>query len=399
MRENKIVQLTDVSKMYYLGQMGYRTLREDLLNLFRGKKTEDRHFWALKNVSFDLGKGESVGIIGANGAGKSTILKILAGVTRPTSGIVEKKGKVGALIELSAGFHSELTGRENIYLYGSIIGLKKDYINKLFDSIVDFSGLSRFLDTPIKRYSSGMLARLGFSVTVHLDPDILLIDEVLSVGDYVFQTKCLNKMIEYKERGVSIIFVSHNLDSVRKLCNRAILLNQGRIQFDGEVEMAINEYYRHYLEKQQGIKNFLPTIDLIAKKMVDAKGRQFTIVNSGEKVRLELMYKTRTNLKDVFFAIFIRHSNGIVIFDTSSFLLDGKKYNYVSNQNVLLKYDLFINLLKGTYMVGVNIYGSSNNDPPEHIFYENNIFMFTVTEDISHQGIANLYAKCSVELV
>ena len=399
MLENRTVQLNDVSKMYYLGQMGYRTLREDLLNLFRKKKMEDRQFWALKNVSFDLKKGESVGIIGANGAGKSTILKILAGVTKPTSGIVGKKGKVGALIELSAGFHSELTGRENIYLYGSIIGLKKDHINKAFDSIVDFSGLSQFLDTPIKRYSSGMLARLGFSVTVHLDPDILLIDEVLSVGDFVFQTKCLNKMIEYKERGVSIIFVSHNLDSVKKLCDRAILLNQGRIQFDGDVEMAVNEYYSHYSEKQKGGKNYLPAIDLIEKKMIDSMGRQIAIVNSGEKVRLELMFKTRTNLKDVFYAIFIRDSSGVVIFDTSSLLLDGKKYNYVSDQSVLLKYDLSINLLKGTYMVGVNIFGSSNNDPPGHIFYENNIFVFTVTEDISHQGIVNMHAKCSVELV
>jgi len=397
MRENKIVQLTDVSKMYYLGQMGYRTLREDLLNLFRGRKTEERHFWALKNVSFDLGKGESVGIIGANGAGKSTILKILAGVTRPTSGIVEKRGKVGALIELTAGFHSELTGRENIYLYGSIIGLRKEYINRLFDAIVDFSGLSQFLDTPIKRYSSGMLARLGFSVIAHLDLDILLIDEVLSVGDFVFQSKCIGKMLEYKEKGVSIIFVSHNTDSIRKLCKRVILLGNGKVEFDGDVEEGINKYYILYSRAKVETQKSVPAIELVKKSLKNSLGQAVTVVETGEQLCLELNLNAKSELKETYFALFIRHSNGMIVFDTSSDLLNREKYDFAPGQLISLKYEFSANLLNGNYLVGVNIAGSGADSSPEYLFYDNNLFSFKVIDHISHQGIANLNPKCLVE--
>ncbi|MFQ5786772.1 MAG: ABC transporter ATP-binding protein [Thermodesulfobacteriota bacterium] len=393
------IKLDKVSKQYKLGQSGYRSLREDIVNIFKRRNANSHCFYALRDVSFEIRRGEAVGVIGPNGAGKSTILKLLAGVTKPSSGTVMAKGKIGALIELSAGFHPELTGRENIYLYGSIIGMKNTYIDKRYNEIVEFSGLNKFIDTPVKRYSSGMYARLGFSVSVHLDPDILLVDEVLSVGDYSFQDKCISKMKEFRDSDKTIIYVSHNLDSVRKLCSRAILLLQGQIAYEGGVEQAVSEYYVRFSEGQRDNQGSSKVIDLIDKRMMDSSGKPCTVINSGEKVRVELELKTRTDLKDIYFAIFIRHSGGLVVFDTSSDLLNGTKYSYEGNQKLILKYDLSINLLRGTYTIGCNIYGSLDGGPPKCFFYENNIFTFNVKDDFSHQGIAHLDAKCSIDLI
>ena len=186
-----------------------------------------REFWALRDVSFQIKRGEAVGIIGANGSGKSTTLKLLSGILKSTRGEVKVNGKLSALIEVAAGFHPDLTGRENIYLNGTILGMRKPEIDRKFDEIVDFSGLEDFIDTPVKRYSSGMYARLGFSVAAHVDPDILLVDEVLSVGDMSFQQRCMEKMQEKIRSEVAVIFVSHNLSAVANLCDRAILLSKG----------------------------------------------------------------------------------------------------------------------------------------------------------------------------
>ncbi len=397
LNNDEAIKVVDVSKKYKLGQVSYRTLRDDIARLFKGTKKKDGHFWALKNVSFGLKEGESLGIIGANGSGKSTMLKMLAGVTNPTSGTVEKKGRIGALIELTAGFHSELTGRENIYLYGSIIGMKRSDINKRFDEIVEFSGLSDFLDTPIKRYSSGMYARLGFSVTAHLDPDILLIDEVLSVGDFSFQNKCLDKMLEYKKRKVSIVFVSHNLDSVRKICNRALFLEKGELIYDGDIEDAINEYYFSFSKSKAGTNDILPTISLTDKKMVNSIGNSCGAINSGDLVDLKLKFKAENEIKNVCFAMFVRHSNGMVIFDTSSDLINGQKYEFRAGEEKTLKFSLSVNLLKGAYLIGCNVYRTNEQNSVEYLFYENNLFAFTVKENVAHQGVVNLNAKCILE--
>src|ERR1700704_2011578 len=214
------------------GLPGYRTLRDDLSSLPRrvlarmgrnGRKTSET-FWALKNVSFDVKQGEVVGIIGRNGAGKSTLLKILNRITEPTSGIASVYGRVGALLEVGTGFHPELTGRENIYLNGAILGMARAEIRRKFDEIVAFAEVEKFLDTPVKRYSSGMYVRLAFAVAAHLEPEILVVDEVLAVGDADFQKKCLGKMSEVSKQGRTIVFVSHNLSTVSALCQRVILM-------------------------------------------------------------------------------------------------------------------------------------------------------------------------------
>lgn len=229
----------NVNKYFFLQHQ--KTLKELVQAIFKKQKTLER-VHALKNLNFFIKKGEVVGIVGKNGAGKSTLLKLIAGVSAPTSGSLEIKEMVSPLIELGAGFHPELTGRENIFLNGVILGLKEDYIKKKFNEIVAFSEIARFIDTPIKYYSSGMYMRLAFSVAIFTDPKILLVDEILAVGDTAFQAKCLTKMNEFKDKGVTIIFVSHALETVKAFCTRVLYLKKGELMYDGEVNKGIDQY-------------------------------------------------------------------------------------------------------------------------------------------------------------
>ena len=257
----KVIKAENLSKAYQLGDFGTGTISRDLERFWariRGKEDpflkigeiNDRTtkgtsdvVWSLKDLNFGIEKGDAVGIIGRNGAGKSTLLKILSRVTSPTTGSVKVKGRVASLLEVGTGFHPELTGRENIYLNGAILGMRKAEIKKKFDEVVDFSGVERYIDTPVKRYSSGMYVRLAFAVAAHLESEILIIDEVLAVGDAEFQKKCLGKMGEVsKGEGRTVLFVSHNMGSISQLCNKAIVLNNGEIVFDGLVKAGVDFY-------------------------------------------------------------------------------------------------------------------------------------------------------------
>jgi lipopolysaccharide transport system ATP-binding protein len=238
-----------LGKQYELGlrRYGYDTLREGLVRAFRSRdagSANGRLLWALRDVSLDVRQGEVVGIIGHNGAGKSTFLKILSRITEPTEGYVDLRGRVGSLLEVGTGFHPELTGRENVYLNGSIIGMSRAEIRSRFDEIVAFAEIDRFLDTPVKRYSSGMSVRLAFAVAAHLEPEVLLVDEVLAVGDAAFQRKSLGKMTEVANEGRTVLFVSHNLGVIQALCQRAVLLEHGRVIVDAPVSEAVAHYLR-----------------------------------------------------------------------------------------------------------------------------------------------------------
>lgn len=244
------VKIEELSKVYQL-QAGRRgslteTISSGFYNFFKGKKKDAKsdEFWALKEVSFEIRKGEATGIIGKNGAGKSTLLKILSRITEPTSGRVEMDGKISSLLEVGTGFHPELSGRENIFLNGTILGMKRGEIKKKLDEIVSFSGVEKFIDTPVKRYSSGMYVRLAFSVAAHLDPDILILDEVLAVGDAEFQKKCLGKMEDVTGQGRTVVFVSHNMDAVMRLCKNAVLLQEGSVQYAGLTDQVVNHYLK-----------------------------------------------------------------------------------------------------------------------------------------------------------
>ncbi len=252
--EPLVLRVEHLRKRYRIGEREpYKALRDVLtdaitapLRLARGterpKHEPPDRIWALDDVSFDVRRGEVLGLIGANGAGKSTLLKVLSRITEPTEGQVTLRGRVGSLLEVGTGFHPELTGRENIFLNGTILGMRKSEIVRRFDEIVEFSGVERFLDTPVKRYSSGMQVRLAFAVAAHLEPEILLVDEVLAVGDAEFQERCLGKMKDVTREGRTVLFVSHNLAAVRGLCPRALLLERGRLAFDGATDGAIERY-------------------------------------------------------------------------------------------------------------------------------------------------------------
>jgi lipopolysaccharide transport system ATP-binding protein len=263
---NLAIHSASLSKQYRIGGVEpYKALRDTLAGVFSSparllrslfgdanSQTGDNRIWALRDVTFSVRHGETIGIIGRNGAGKSTLLKILSRITDPTSGYVDINGRTGSLLEVGTGFHAELTGRENIYFNGSLLGMKTSEIRSKFDEMVDFSGIEKFIDTPVKHYSSGMYMRLAFAVAAHLEPEILIVDEVLAVGDALFQRKCLNKMQQVGDEGRTVLFVSHNMSAVTRLCRRAILLNDGKIAQDGPSQ----EVVRSYLQSDNGTSAF-----------------------------------------------------------------------------------------------------------------------------------------------
>jgi lipopolysaccharide transport system ATP-binding protein len=238
-----VIKVENLSKLYYLGGAKHNSLRDAIAGFVKNPRRDRKNeLWALKDVSFEVGDGEALGIIGRNGAGKSTLLKILSRITKPTSGAAEIRGRIGSLLEVGTGFHSELSGRENIFLNGAILGMKRTEIDAKFDEIVAFSEIEKFIDTPVKHYSSGMYMRLAFSVAAHLEPEILIVDEVLAVGDVAFQKKCLNKMRDVGKNGRTVLFVSHDMQAVSRLCSRAIWLRDGHLVKTGETGAVITEY-------------------------------------------------------------------------------------------------------------------------------------------------------------
>ena len=266
---NNIIEVRDLGKKYIIYHQQnerYTALRDVLVNKVKnfGKKKlntgAQEEFWALKDVSFDIKPGDKVGIIGRNGAGKSTLLKLLSRITEPSTGSIKINGRVASLLEVGTGFHPELTGRENIFLNGAILGMSKQEIKKKFDEIVEFAEVEKFLDTPVKRYSSGMYVRLAFSVAAHLEPEILIVDEVLAVGDAQFQKKCLGKMGDVSKEGRTVLFVSHNIGAIKQLCNKGILLHKGKMDVMSTIDNSINTYYNLginqnevYFTKQKGV--------------------------------------------------------------------------------------------------------------------------------------------------
>ncbi len=272
-----IVEVEDLSKLYKLGSMGTGTFSHDLNrwwsktikkkdpDILAGEKN-DRHvsgksdfIWSLKDINFSVKEGEIFGVIGKNGAGKSTLLKILSKITKPTTGCVKLDGRIASLLEVGTGFHPELTGRENVFLNGAILGMRKQEIKDKFDEIVDFSGIGKYIDTPVKKYSSGMYVRLGFAIAANLEPDILIVDEVLAVGDWEFQAKCIGKMKEVSaKQGRTVLFVSHNIAAVKQLCTRGILLEFGETKFIGEINEVIREYQEDEPDLLDGKRGKLP---------------------------------------------------------------------------------------------------------------------------------------------
>lgn len=321
-----IIKAEGISKYYRLGAEGSGRLREDLSNWWKGRP-EEAHIWALKDVSFDVRQGEVVGFIGANGAGKSTLLKIISRITLPTRGRILGRGRVASLLEVGTGFHGDLTGRENIFLNGHMLGMTRAEILARFDDIVDFSGVSTFLDTPVKRYSSGMYVRLAFSVAAHLTPEILIVDEVLAVGDAEFQQKCLRKMKEVSAQGGrTVLFVSHNLQALRNLCQRAFLLERGEMVDAGEPGRIIARYLEkenvHFLRQTYEDPLLAPGNDVIRirrAELIPGYAGAEPVIDIRTSLRLELeFWYTPPSPADLIVGIHLFSLAGDCIFDVSS---------------------------------------------------------------------------------
>ncbi len=323
-----VISFKNVSKNYKLYSKGGLYLRDRMshvlhrLNPFNGAPSShidkrqplERDFAAIKDVSFDIEQGEAVGFIGRNGAGKSTILKLLASVTRPTLGKVSINGRIAALIEVGAGFHPELTGRENVFLNASILGMKKVEIEMRFDSIVGFAELEDFIDTPVKHYSSGMYVRLGFAIAVHTNPDIFLIDEVLAVGDESFQKKCLETLAAHKAAGKTMILVSHDLAKIEEVCGRVIYVNHGEIRFDGTSHQAIRKYREDLSGAAAGAVPgshlFGMKAELLNVLVLDSHGNENSTLKPGDDLIVEIRYRAKTRICNPVFGIALYGPNG-----------------------------------------------------------------------------------------
>ncbi|HKD53581.1 MAG TPA: ABC transporter ATP-binding protein [Steroidobacteraceae bacterium] len=326
------ITIENLSKRYEIGALQHETqLREQLVRVlrapFRGR-TPREVLWALRDVSFSVQEGEVVGIIGRNGAGKSTLLKILSKITYPTSGSVRARGRVAALLEVGAGFHEELTGRENIFLNGSVMGMRKKEVDAKLEAIVEFSGMQRFIDTPIKRYSSGMRSRLGFAVAAHLDPDVLIVDEVLAVGDAAFQKKCISAMHELRGGGRTVLFVSHNMAAVENLCTRGIWLAQGSVQRDGPVREVIEEYMESFTAADNA-SNPLTAIDgrrgngdirYTRVEFRSSDGELQPVTRAGRSVVIRLHYRATKPIEHPNFGLRLHTELGTLVTDTSVWL-------------------------------------------------------------------------------
>ncbi|MEJ1239014.1 ABC transporter ATP-binding protein [Chryseolinea sp. T2] len=322
-----ILEVRNIAKLFKISHQsaGYLSLRERLLGVFRGEGLDREDFWALKNISFDVAPGESLGVIGRNGAGKSTLLKILSRITPPTKGRIVARGRIASLLEVGTGFHPELTGRENIYFNGSLLGMMRREIEGKFDEIVDFSGVEKFLDTPLKHYSSGMQLRLAFAVAAFLEPEILIIDEVLAVGDVEFQKKCMNKMESVAKGGSSLLFVSHQLGLVSKLCKNTILLGNGTVLAQGESSSIIDKYM-----DSVGVNNEFSAVGKANAqpyffkrvRTLSIDGASAATYSHAEEICIEANFGRNETIKNVHLLAAVNNKNGQRIFSSDICLDD-----------------------------------------------------------------------------
>lgn len=359
-----VVEFHQVGKRYRMGA-ATRSLRSALADLpkrvFRQGPAEDRQqtLWALRDVSFSVQSGEVLGLIGANGAGKTTALKLLTGVTKATCGAIDIRGRVSSLIELGAGFHPDLTGRDNIYLNGTILGLSRAEIDQKFDSIVAFSGLAPFLDTPVKRYSSGMYVRLGFSVAAHVDPDILLVDEVLAVGDFEFQSRCIDRFRDLRNRGVTTIIVAHNRNLIESMCTRVIYLKKGQVAFEGTPSDAWDVYLADVAREraalaEEGQKSDGDAITIVGVQISNDRGEAAHHFGPGEPMRARISFEVHDPVEDPVFYSRIHHG-GQLVHGTNTARWH-MKHAYQPGDRGVARVDYgALNLLEGTYSVSLGI--------------------------------------------
>jgi lipopolysaccharide transport system ATP-binding protein len=384
-----VIKVENLSKKYIINHekksARYQTLSESLIQGSKNIFTQIKHpfkkskieqqtreeFWALKDISFEINQGDKIGIIGRNGAGKSTLLKVLSRITEPTSGKIHINGRIASLLEVGTGFHPELTGAENIYLNGAILGMNRKEIKAKFDEIVDFAEVEKFLDTPVKRYSSGMYVRLAFAVASHLEPDILIVDEVLAVGDSQFQKKCFGKMQDVSKDGRTVMFVSHNIKAIETLCNNCILLNQGMIDSFGKAEIIIDKYTSQF-DINEGIIN----IDNKYLRIINAKAEYNKTHNDRYKIKISIDFETIINIEEMYIDFGLENKNDVRLFqivpaareETPISLASGSVFTYLIDFDTI---ELSPNEYYCTIYAHSKLHGS--------YLLQSNIFLFRVS--------------------
>ena len=393
------LEFDNVAKCYQIGK-GLPSLR-GAVGEWLGAGPANLH-WAVKDVSFAVHGGEALGVIGPNGAGKTTILKLLSRVTYPTHGAIRVNGRLSALIELGAGFHPDLTGRENIYLNGAILGMKRADIRKRFDAIVDFAGIDTYLDTPVKRYSSGMYARLGFAIAAHVDPEILLVDEVLAVGDYAFQQKCMARMAELRRNGASLILVSHNLESIRQVCDRGLVMYRGSAAFQGsaaEAVVAYSDIVRQAARQAQlqppgedGLSTRVMTFEaeIANVLLLDEAEQPASVLTSGRRAVACVDAVFHQDVQSPIFSFTVRTPDGRMVYDTTTRWQGIVTPDFRAGDSVRVRFELDMTLLDGEYELGVDIASTTFSHYYDRL---ERAMSFAVRGHDGAQGIADLHAQ------
>lgn len=398
------IRIKGVKKRFRLYHEKHDTLKETILARKRASYTE---LWALNDVTYEFEKGRTYGIIGENGSGKSTLLKIITRILRPDSGTVTVDGRISALLELGAGFHPELTGRENIYLNGAILRLSRAEIDEKFEDMVDFSEISDFIDTPVKNYSSGMYMRLGFAIAVNVDPDILLIDEVLAVGDESFQKKCMAKLESIKAAGATIIFVSHDAELVRRLCNQAILMDNGKITASGDTGPVVDKYHALLSTREsRKVKSKLrESVGIPSKRygsgevtmtkvdVTDATGTSKDEFVQGQEMTIRIEHKLNDDVSDPIFGLIVFDGKGTLAYNTNTRWQGVKLRDFKKGENVSVEYRLNLNLIKGIYTITA---ATATSDAKRFYDWWEDCGSFRVSGDDSATGIADLHVKLNI---
>jgi ABC-type polysaccharide/polyol phosphate transport system ATPase subunit len=379
-----------------------------LLNILRFRFRQPRQkYWVLRNINFVAHQGEMLGIVGINGSGKSTTLKLISRIIEPTTGRIEVSGRVSALLELGAGFHPDLTGRENVYLNGSILGLSRKQIGCKFDSIVQFADLESSIDIPVRYYSSGMYMRLGFSVAVHADPEVLLVDEVLAVGDYAFQVKCLHRARELKRKGTTILFVSHDMDAVRELCDRAIWLDGGGVRAEGDPEQVVERYIRGFAEDDldlagrgkklaRGQRWGTGEVELTDVLFLDADGNEKTCFVTGEPLRVQIHYVAHKRIRSPVFGMAFHSSEGAWI-NGSNTSTSGFHIDWLEGKGQITYCLDDLLLLEGSYLFTATVYNFSGQVPQAYDHLDKAFVIQVRPSDQVRETLGMVYMPCSWE--
>lgn len=381
------IEAQNLGKRYRKAGVGAPTLRDALKRAFRRKPMED--FWAVRGLNFAIEPGRTIGVIGPNGSGKSSLLGLVAGTITPTEGTVRANGRISSLLELGAGFHPNLSGRENVFLNAAILGISRADVLKRFDTIVEFAGLREFIDVPVKHYSSGMYVRLAFAVAVEMNPDVLLVDEVLAVGDTAFQTKCLNRIMDFKRRGKTILLVSHALETVEQFCDEVMLINKGQLVQRGPPGEVIFNYL-HTLLAHVGMLNVeeYGTHEVEIRKvcMRDASGQESVRFTTGEPLHIDVYYHAQRRIENPVFGFSLKTGNGVYLFGSNTQILN-QRIAAIEGDGVMRLTINPLTLMAGRFLLSLAIHSW---DHSVQYHRQEDLYPFLVKDDPAHHGVVQL---------